>query len=349
VKINIKGPIISNDEQWIYDWFEIEAVSPKKVLDQLEKVTNNEDLVIDINSGGGSVYAASEIYTAIKSHKGKKTANIVGIAASAASVIAMAVDNLLMAPTGQMMIHNAAMRASGDYRYMDHASNFLKNVNQTIANAYSLKSGKSYEDLLAMMDAETWLTPQQALEHNLIDSIMFEEPTMVFASNSDGGLLPKHIIDKVRNELKKLDQFQVTNSLLDNSVPTNQKEEDELNTLDELKNQYPNLFNQAREEGVQAERSRIQAIEDLALPGNEEIINKAKFESGISAEAVAMEVIKAEKKRGQTYLTNAQEDAAQLNNIEGTQAPEANETKLKKEDDEAQALASIVNKKRGIK
>jgi ATP-dependent Clp protease protease subunit len=200
-KVNIKGPIISNNDQWIYDWLDMDATSPKRIQEQLADA-NEEDIEVDINSGGGSVFAGSEIYTSLKNYKGVVTSHIVGIAASAASVIAMASDKLLMSPTSQMMIHNATVQASGDYRDMDHMSGVLKNVNQTVANAYKLKSGKEYDDLLKMMDDETWLTPQQALEHNLIDEIMFENDAQIVAS-FDSGLLPQKVIKKIRNEVLK--------------------------------------------------------------------------------------------------------------------------------------------------
>ena len=82
VKINIKGPIISSSDQWIYDWLGIEATSPKVVNEQLEKAkANGEDVEVEINSGGGSVCAGSEIYTALMSYAGKVTTKIVGLAA----------------------------------------------------------------------------------------------------------------------------------------------------------------------------------------------------------------------------------------------------------------------------
>src|SRR5690625_722331 len=178
---------------------DMEATSPKSVNEQLSNASN-EDIEVIINSGGGSVFDGSEIYTAIKEHPGNVTVKIVGVAASAASVIAMAGNKLLMSPTSQMMIHNATIRAHGDYRDMDHTSNLLKNVNQTVANAYKIKSGMSDEELLGMMDVETWLTPQQALEKKLIDEIMFEDQLQVVASiNSQ--MLPKEVINKIRNEL----------------------------------------------------------------------------------------------------------------------------------------------------
>lgn len=159
-KINVKGAIIESDLQWIYDLFDIEATSPKKVADEIETAAG-KDIEVIINSGGGSVYAASEIYTDLRSYQGIVETKIVGVAASAASVIAMA-GKLSMSPTAQMMIHNASTYAGGDYRDMDDASDFLKNVNKTIANAYQAKSGLSESELLKLMDETTWFTAQQA-------------------------------------------------------------------------------------------------------------------------------------------------------------------------------------------
>jgi len=215
-KIHIKGPIISNNDQWIYDLFDIEATSPKLVDDQLADANGSEVEVI-INSGGGSVFAGSEIYTSLKDYAGTVTNKVVGLAASAASVIAMAGDKLLMSPTSQMMVHNASVVTAGDYRDMDHMSTVLKNVNQTVANAYKLKSGMSDEDLLKMMDDETWLTPQQALENNFIDEIMFEsnEPKLV-ASVNDQGMLPDEVINKIRNMKETFNPVQSEEQPTDN-------------------------------------------------------------------------------------------------------------------------------------
>lgn len=198
-RINIKGPIVSNDDIWIYEWLDMEATSPKTVHEKLAEA-GDEDVEVIINSGGGSVFDGSEIYTSIKEHSGNVTVKIVGVAASAASVIAMAGDRLLMSPTSQMMIHNATSTSSGDYRDMEHTSSLLKNVNETIANAYKIKSGMSGEELKEMMDYETWLTPQQALDKKLIDEVMFEDALQVVASY-DSGMLPKETIDKIRNEI----------------------------------------------------------------------------------------------------------------------------------------------------
>ncbi len=201
MKISIKGPIIDSDDQWIYDWFGVEATSPKKVNDLIKEAKNNEDLEVEINSGGGSVFAGSEIYTALKSYGGKVITKVVGLAASAASVITMAGDNILISPTGQIMIHNASGGFGGDYRDMEKGAEILKNVNATISNAYRLKTGLSNEELLEMMNKETWLTPQQALEKKFVDEIMFTNDIKLVASINNG-MLPQEVIDKMKMELK---------------------------------------------------------------------------------------------------------------------------------------------------
>ena len=197
-KVNIKGAIISNDEEWIYEMFGVEATSPRMVDEALEEA-GGENIIISINSGGGSVFDASEIYTAIKSYSGHTEAQIVGLAASAASFIALAADKTVIAPTGQMMIHNASTVAWGDHKTMDSASAMLKGINQTIAGAYKMKSGMEEDELLALMDKETWITPKQALEYKLVDEVMFENPGIKFAASAVSGVIPQQVIDSIRN------------------------------------------------------------------------------------------------------------------------------------------------------
>lgn len=199
--MNIKGPIVSNSDAWIYEWFGIEATSPNSVNKVLEKA-NGEDIEVEINSGGGSVFAGSEIYTSLKSYKGNVTVKIVGLAASAASVIAMAGKKIMMSPTAQMMIHNVSSWASGDYRDMEHTAEVLKSANNTIANAYRLKTGKTQEELLSLMDDETWMTAEKAKELGFIDEIMFEDGIQLVANTDFSGMLPPEVINKIRNTVK---------------------------------------------------------------------------------------------------------------------------------------------------
>lgn len=172
--IYIKGAIVANDEQWIYDFFEIEATCPRKVQDGLD-AAKGQALQVLINSPGGEVFAGSEIYTMLREYKGNVTVKIIGLAASAASVVAMGGNRVLISPTAQLMIHNVSTTARGDYRSMEHVAQVLKNANTTIANAYRLKTKLSEKQLFALMDDETWFTADQALKLGFVDQVMFED------------------------------------------------------------------------------------------------------------------------------------------------------------------------------
>ena len=126
-KLKINGPIISNDDKWFYDYFEMESTCPKDVIDNLP--TTGEDVEVTINSYGGLVDMGNEIYTALRAYSGNVTANIV-MAGSAASIIAMSADKVCMSPVGQIMIHNVSMGAQGDYHDMDKASEIQLRLTQ---------------------------------------------------------------------------------------------------------------------------------------------------------------------------------------------------------------------------
>jgi ATP-dependent protease ClpP protease subunit len=202
MKINVKGVIVPTNDKWVYEWFGMEAVCPKDICDALA-TANGEDIEVVINSGGGEVYAGSEIYTELKGYEGKVTTKIVGVAASSASVIAMAGDNILISPTGQIMIHNVWTNSKGDYRVFEHEAKVLKDANKSIANAYMLKTGMSQEELLSFMDDETWLTAQEAKEKGFADEIMFDDNRQLAASTNMSGLLPPEVINKMRNQRQK--------------------------------------------------------------------------------------------------------------------------------------------------
>lgn len=213
--MNVKGVIVGNDDAWIYDFFDMEHTSPNLIRDAIDQA-NGESLEVEINSGGGDVFAGSEIYTALKEYDGKVTTKVVGLAASMGSVIAMAGDNIQMSPTSQIMIHNVWSMAMGDYRDMQHQSDILQNLNKTIASAYGLKSGLDESELLAMMDEETWLSAEQAKEKGFIDEILFKDDIQ-FAASLQQGLLPREVINKVRNQLIEEKSNQVDHPTPDKS------------------------------------------------------------------------------------------------------------------------------------
>lgn len=202
--IKIRGTIVPNEYRNVYEALNYDCFSPN----MLELPTDGEDIVVNINSGGGDVYSGSEIYTELKEYQGKITVKIVGIAASMASVIAMAGDVVEMSPTSQMMIHNVTTLQSGDKHVMSHESEVLNGYDDTLANAYSLKSGLSKSEILDLMEKETWLTPDKAIKLGFADRILFvneEQPLELVAKAKDAVYLSDEEIKQYQNQLQKED------------------------------------------------------------------------------------------------------------------------------------------------
>ena len=159
-------------------WFD-DDVTPKLFREQLNAGTG--DIVIWVNSPGGDCVAASQIYSMLMEYKGNVTVKIDGIAASAASVIAMAGTEVLMAPTSLLMIHNPLTVAIGDSEEMQKAIAMLDEVKESIINAYELKTGMSRAKLAHLMDAETWLNAQKAIELGFADSMLTRDTAVTNA------------------------------------------------------------------------------------------------------------------------------------------------------------------------
>lgn len=198
--IDIKGEIINSNNQWIYDWLGMEATSPKKISDALRDA-GGEDVEIHINSPGGDVFAGSEIYTLLRGYSGKVKIKILGIAASAASVIAQAGESEI-SPTGMFMIHNVKTWSSGDYRDMEYTAETLRAANESIINAYVAKTGMTQEELQGLMDRETYMAAAQAVEYGFIDKVMFTEQAPELRNGF--GLLPEETLKKIKNLIKNL-------------------------------------------------------------------------------------------------------------------------------------------------
>lgn len=199
MKIDVKGVIVSNDDKPIYDLFDMEATSPSIITNALEQA-NGDDIEITINSGGGDLFAGSHIFSELKSYEGNVEAKITGVAASSASIIAMGADKINMSPTASLMIHNVSMVAAGNSNDFQHASDTLKTLNKTVANAYMDKTGMSQDDLLNMMDDETWLSADEAQEKGFIDEILFRQDRYAAATEN---MIPNKVIEGVRNTLMK--------------------------------------------------------------------------------------------------------------------------------------------------
>lgn len=194
-RIKMKGPLISNNEYEAYEFFGLEAVSAKSIMDQFPEDIN-EDIVLEVNSNGGLVTVGSEIYTALKNYKGHVTVEVTGMAASAASVAIMGADTVKISPTAQIMIHKALLtRATGNSDDLEKAVNALKSSDQSIINAYVSKTGLSEDEIFEMMKNETFMSANEAIEKGFADKLMTFEKDLGAVASLESGLLPQAVID----------------------------------------------------------------------------------------------------------------------------------------------------------
>lgn len=208
--LKIKGDIVSNDMKEIYDYFGYDCTTPQDVLKALEEMPKGDRLQVKINSGGGDVLAGQEIYATLRG-RNDVDIEVEGLAASAASVIAMAGKSTI-SPIGMLMVHDVSARyISGNHLQLSKQAETLKAWDEALASAYVEKTGKSKEEIIQMMDAETWITADKAVELGFIDAIsQAGEPVI---TNSIGNLkVTDEMIKKY--EAKKTDTEKEKNELL---------------------------------------------------------------------------------------------------------------------------------------
>lgn len=198
-----------SDETWFGD-----EVTPKMFKDEL--MAGSGDITLWINSPGGDVFAAAQIYNMLMDYPGKVTVKIDGLAASAASVIAMAGSQVEMSPVAMMMIHNPITVAIGDSKEMQKAIDMLAEVKESIVNAYEIKTGLSRNKISRLMDAESWLNAKKAVELGFADSILYTEEKTENDINVDAMLFSRAA---VTNSLLTKLSVKKTKEPVPNKVP----------------------------------------------------------------------------------------------------------------------------------
>ena len=266
-----------SDETWWGD-----EVTPRQFHDDLATL-EGKDLCVRINSGGGDVFAAVAIYNQLKTYGGKVTTRIDGLAASAATIIACAGEQVIMPRNALFMIHNPAMFAFGGYdaNEMRECAEQLDVVKQTIVNTYLTRSSLSEEELCQMMDDETWMTADEALDYGFVDTIDEKEAV---TNSLRGGRL---IMNSVSCDLSRYkNAAQLRDLLQKNKVTTNMRKGDEKmgkktdnDVLEKIKNllgvgnagQKPvnqvepaaKLVDAVNDDPIQRERERMMALDAL--------------------------------------------------------------------------------------
>lgn len=323
-EILVYGDIVSEESYWATSAGANELANSLMVL-------NNKPVNVRINSFGGSVFAGHAMMNALKNYKGKVTAFIDGIAASAATLVALGADKIIMPVNSMMMIHNPAFGLSGTYEKqdLDRLSESLEEVKKSVISAYRTKTVLSEEDLAKLMDEETWMTAQKAKEYGFADEIKGEiqlaiqnnamisngivmsldtapakiQLVNVLGNQNKGreeGKSMSENVDPIENIIKKVENY--FNKYKEvNKVGNNATLEI---TVDLVKNQFPSIYNQILDEGKQLERTRLEEIDKIANDLPKEFVNEVKYIECSNAQQLALKVLQ----NGGQALNNMKDD-----------------------------------------
>lgn len=298
-------------------------ISPEGFLDDLSKVKGKSKLIIRINSCGGDLYTGMAIYTQLKCLTAHKTVIIDGMAASAASLIAMSGDIIQISAGGTMVIHDPLSQMCGYYnkKSIEQVTNILDTLASAAAETYANKTKLSIAEIRTIMTDETWLTGREAVDKGFADELLFEDSDI--STNEEHTML---LSNGIRMSIEGLSNIpstiQVKNSIPVDAAPLNniknQGGNKKMETKEELQKAYPELvaefINEAAAAGIKLgvtqERTRLQAIENIqaaiAVP---ELINEAKFgEKTCTAQELAFNAMQAQAKSKGEHLSDFKND-----------------------------------------
>lgn len=316
------------------DLWKPEGFNEKEFLDEIRSIPADNDLEISINSFGGSVYTALSIYTLLKAHKGGITFRIDGAAMSAATIITSVPNAKVIMPKGaMMMIHKVSTWASGNVDDLRKTADDMEALENNILDIYAEKTGKTVDEIKPLVDAETYFTAAEAVEFGLADE-MDESKTV--ENRMVGDIVNVNGLEVSAEFFKHAPEGFINKADVPKAPASNHQanKEEKTMTLEQLKAEHPELVDairaEALNEGVTNERNRIKEIENIALPGYEEMVQSAKFEKPMTAAELGIAMIAAMKQKKEQLKDDYKNDAAEIANVVNTPGNEGVENEKPK-------------------
>lgn len=346
------------------------TVTSNKFDKELKKLADVDEITIRINSPGGEVSEATAIRTMLEKHPAKKTIDIEGMCASAATIIAcMPGVKVRMAKGGDYMIHRCSMRAFGHADAMLSAYNSMKNTDSVLAGYYAERTGKTEEECLELMKAETWYNGEGAKEAGFVDEIIGEtsdeeeitasavNPEVMSMMSACYAHVPDHIIKAAQAAASSADPAAEDESVsneasavaADSSTENNHEG---VNSMDELRNataeqlqqENPAVAQTIANDAVSQERNRIKRINALTRKGEKwQAMAKKAIEDGTSVEDYIEAMIAEENKAASDYMESRQRETAKANHVGGGDADDNDDDSEAKQDKLAKELAKYAD------
>lgn len=342
VDVDLYGEIVQETpiDWWTGQPVEGLFIALDQFLKDLDDLKDADKITFHINSIGGDVEAGLSIYNRIRGLKADVTTIVEGIAASAASIIAQAGNTRQVSVGAQTMIHGASTALIGYYNVQDlqRLEGALTTINESIADVYAVNSGKDKTEILRMMKKETWMTTDEAVENGFADEIIGkEEPTVAKITGMNDALMINGILQRFRGipmpQMKAsetLDKMIVNGREPSAIETTDSIKEGKTMTIEELRESYPDLVNQIKDEAttaacathdesvksaLEAERARIREIDSIAkMVGDPQMVDKAKYDEPITASELAFKAMQAQQAAGGEFIKARAEE---LKNTEG--------------------------------
>lgn len=349
VDVDLYGEVVQDTpiDWWTGEPVEGLYISLEGFLKDLEGLKGADTVTFRINSIGGDVSAGLSIYNRIRALGAQTTTIVDGLAASAASVIAQAGDVRKVSLGAQTMIHGASTLMVGYYNDQDlkRIDEGLQTVNQSLADLYAERTGKGSDEILQMMQAETWMTPDEAVENGFADEVIGREEPIV---DKIEGVADALIVNGVMHRFGKtpLPQMpihmtiapeKIVNGREPSAIDLNNshKEGGTKMTLEELRASSPELEQQIRDEAtatacakeaenvqaavqsaLEAERTRIREIDSIAkMVGDPALVDKAKYEEPMDAKELAYQAMQAQQAAGNTYMTDRAKEMTETQDV----------------------------------
>ncbi len=310
-------------------WVDEDCVAYKDFIKDLQSFNECDDIRVFINSCGGDVFAANAIYSQLKKHPAKINVEIEGICASAATIVAMAGDNIIAEKNSLIMIHNPTVGLMGyfDEHKLSKCQNSLNAVKRSIISAYLSRIDKTEEELSALMDNETWYTGEEAVNEGIIDGIFefdkkdealnyVNDEFAVFNNLSfDIGKFKNFPKEKIRNikDIKDIKEKAFDEPFFNIKKQKCNSEEGKNMTIEEIKEKYPDVYDEIGKEAVLLERERLKAIDEIAESLPKDMVEKAKYVDVVSAQQLAYKAIVLNKQLAKEAVSDRALDNLEAN------------------------------------
>ena len=362
VEINMYGEIVEAvpTDFWTGEPIEGNFIAVDRFLRDLDDLKDKKNITVHINSVGGDLYGGIAIYNRLKALPGNVTTINDGLAASAGSIIFQAGNTRKVHAGSNIMIHQAMGFLYGYYQTKDlkEAIKQLDAGNKAAVNVYAEASGREPESMKAMLDRETWLTGQEAVDAGLADEVIGGDMPVSMSLTADkralivnGVALPTRGMTNIPACIPVMPAAMAVSPAAEKPVVDKQKTERgnemEIKNVQELRAAYPELVNQieaaAREagqtDGVNAERARMQGIEAIENAiADKDLIHNAKYKEPLTAEQLAFKAMQAQAAIGATMLSKMEADAG----ASGASAVEATPNQGPEAKEEPDAMAEIM-------